>query len=188
MYLKLTRQIIDILGFVISFHRSSVQISNSTRAQEAVQSKLDEIPVLIEMRNSWEVWKNFSLNTSETTRVVPSWSINKDQQSICNRVFYNNIEIEAYLRLLTEPGQFEQENYATDMGDALQKMVMTERDEKLCYNFYGKLLDDIQYWLNEVNVSHSITLDETYDFELMSQVRIESYTNLHHASYFVCIV
>ena len=188
MHLKLSRQIIEILGFVMSVGRSSVPLSNSTRAQDALQTKLDEMSVLIEMRKGSFHWTYFSLNSSETTRSIPVQGINRDQQRICDRLHENTNDIESRLRWLTEPDQLEQDNYTMVIEETLQRMVMTVRDEKLCYNFYGNLLISIQNWLNEVNVSRPITLD-TYDFELMSQVRINKYTRLDHARYlFYCIV
>ena len=126
------------------------------------------------MRRSWRFWQyTFSLNSSDVTGLGPAQYGNSHQRTICSRARGNSSDIDILLTWLTEPDQLEQENYTTVMEDTLQKMVMTERDEKLCWNFYGKLLTDIQHWLNEVNVSHSITLDETSDFELIAQVRLE---------------
>ena len=171
LYLKLTRQIIEILGFAVDVQRSSVQ--NLTRAQETLQTKLDEISLLMEMRQrSNYYWTSFSLNSSEETHSVPGQGMNKEEQMICTRVFDNQNDIEFRLRWLTQPNQLTQENYTTVMENTLKHMIINERDEKLCYNFYGKLLTDIQTWLNKVNASYSITLGETYEFELKSQVRI----------------
>ena len=162
-----------MLGFVISFQRTSVQSSNSTRTQETLQTKLDEMSALIEMRRNWHFWVHgFSLNSSELTHSEPVPTIDNYQKTICNREYENTNEIEPDLNWLTEPVHLTEENYTTVMENTLQKMVMAERDKKLCWNFYGKLLTDIQHWLNEVNVSSSLTRDETYDFELMSQVGI----------------
>ena len=128
---------------------------------------------LIEVRRNWRFWlHDFSLNSSEVTHSEPELTINSYQKTICNREYENANEIEPDLNWLTEPEHLTEENYTTIMENTLQKMVMAERDKKLCWNFYGKLLRDIQHWLNEVNVSSSLTRDETYDFELMSQVGI----------------